>query len=130
MRHAAVFAQQNDMKASARLLADAVKDFAAAPGKNYEILTHAYKTLGNTYIALTSYVQAADAFSKALHFSEGDRLKANLGFLLGDAYQKGNILPKAREAFAQVADTYDSVWARLAQQRLSTLDLAQTVSNS
>ncbi len=130
MRHAEVFAQQNDLKASARLLADAVKDFAAAPGKNYEILTDAYKTLGNTYIGLTSYVQAADAFSKALNFSEGDRLKANLGFLLGDAYQKGNILPKAREAFEQVADTYDSVWARLAQQRLSTLDLAQTVSNS
>ncbi len=130
LRHAEVFAQQNDLKAAAGILAAAVKDFAAAPGKNYEILTHAYKTLGNTYIGLTSYVQAADAFSKALNFSEGDRLKANLGFLLGDAYQKGNILPKAREAFEQVADTDDSVWARMAQQRLTTLDLAQTVSNS
>ena len=130
LRHAEVFVQQNDLKTAARLLSAAVKDFAAAPGKNYEILTHAYKTLGNTYIGLTAYVQAADAFSKALNFSEGDRLKANLGFLLGDAFQKGNILPKAREAFEQVADTYDSVWARLARQRLTTLELAQTVSNS
>ena len=65
-----------------------------------------------------------------MNFSEGDRLKANLGFLLGDAYQKGNILPKAREAFEQVADRYNSVWARLARQRLTTLDLARTVSNS
>jgi tetratricopeptide (TPR) repeat protein len=130
LRHAEVFAQQNDLTAAARLLAAAVKDFAAAPGKNYEILTHAYKTLGNTYISLTSYVQAADAFSKALDFSDGERLKANLGFLLGDAYQKGNILPKARAAFEQVADTYDSVWARLARQRLTTLELARTVSNS
>jgi len=130
LRHAEVFAQQNDLNTAAGMLAAAVKDFAAAPGKNYDILTHAYKDLGNTYIGLASYVQAADAFSKALHFSEGDRLKANLGFLLGDAFQKGNILPKARQAFEQVADTYDSVWARLARQRLTTLDLAQTVSNS
>ena len=130
LQHAQVFAQQDDLKTAAGLMANAVKDFAAAPGKNYEILTLAYKTLGNTYVSLFSYVQAADAFAKALSFSEGDRLKANLGFLLGDAFQKGNILPKAREAFEQVADTYDSVWARLARQRLTTLDLAQTVSNS
>jgi tetratricopeptide (TPR) repeat protein len=130
LRHAAVFAAQKDLKKAAELRASAVKAFAAAPGKNYEILAKAYKTLGDTYISLTSYVQAADAFSKALDFSEGDRLKANLGFLLGDAYQKGNILPKARAAFEQVADTYDSVWARLARQRLTTLDLAQTITNS
>ncbi len=130
LRHAAVFAAQNDLEKAAELRVAAVKAFAAAPGKNYEILAKAYKTLGNTYINLTSYVQAADAFSKALDFSEGDRLKANLGFLLGDAYQKGNVLPKARAAFEQVADTYDSVWARLARQRLTTLDLAQTITNS
>jgi len=130
LRHARVFAQQDDLKTAAGLQAAAVKDFAAASGKNYDILTQAYKTLGNTYVGLSSYVQAADAFAKALNFSEGNRLKANLGFLLGDAYQKGNILPKAREAFEQVADRYDSVWARLARQRLTTLDLARTVSNS
>jgi len=130
LRHAAVFEAQKDLTRTAELRVAAVKAFAAAPGKNYEILARAYKTLGNTYISLTSYVQAADAFSKALDFSEGDRLKANLGFLLGDAYQKGNVLPKARAAFEQVADTYDSVWARLARQRLTTLDLAQTITNS
>jgi tetratricopeptide (TPR) repeat protein len=107
-----------------------VKDFAAAPGANYDILAVAYKTLGNTYLSLESYVQAADAFSKALNFSEGNRAKANLGFLLGDAYQKGNSIKKAKEAFEQVAGNSDSVWARLARQRLTTLELAETVINS
>ena len=75
-------------------------------------------------------MQAADAFAKALDFSEGDRAKANIGFLLGDAYQKGNVLDKAKETFELVAQSYDSVWARLAQQRLSTLDLAGEMINS
>ncbi len=47
-----------------------------------------------------------------------------------ESYQKGNILPKAKKAYQQVAQTYDSVWARLAQQRLNTLELAESVQNS
>lgn len=130
LMHSRVFEIQSDLKTAAGLRDRAVKDFAAAPGKNYEILTDAYKSLGNTYISLKSYVRAADAFSKALQFSEGDRAKANLGFLLGDAYQKGNILTKAKAAFEEVATAYDSVWARMARQRLDNLELAETVKNS
>ena len=128
--HSNVYEKKKDLKAASSLRAQAVKDFAAAPGNNYEVLTQAYKTLGNTYLSLRSYVHAADAFSKALSFSEGDRAKANLGFLLGDAYQKGHIIEKAKIAFKQVEESYDSVWARLARQRLSTLELAETVINS
>ncbi len=130
IRHSNIYEKLNDLKAASKLRAQAVKDFAAAPGKNYDILADAYKLLGNTYLSLESYVQAADAFSKALNFSEGDRAKANLGFLLGDAYQKGNIIQKAKEVFEQVATNSDSVWARLARQRLSTLELAETMINS
>jgi len=130
IQHSNIYEKLKDLKAASKLRAQAVKDFAAAPGKNYDILAGAYKTLGNTYLSLESYVQAADAFSKALNFSEGDRAKANLGFLLGDAYQKGNIIKKAKEVFEQVAGNNDSVWARLARQRLSTLELAETMINS
>ena len=130
MAHANVYEKKGDSKGAAGLRERAVKAYAQAPGKNYQILTNSYKTLGNTYLELKSYVQAADAFSKALSFSEGERAKANIGFLLGDAYQKGNVLDKAKETFEQVANSYDSVWARLAQQRLSTLDLAGKMINS
>ncbi len=127
MHHSDVFEKKGDIKGAARLRELSVKEYASSPGKNYEILAVSYKTLGSTYLRLKSYVQAADAFSKALSFSEGERAKANIGFLLGDAYQRGNIMDKAKEAFEQVAGNYDSVWARLAQQRLSTLDLAENM---
>ncbi|MCP4718181.1 MAG: tetratricopeptide repeat protein [Desulfobacteraceae bacterium] len=130
IQHSNISEKQKDLKTASKLRIRAVKDFAAAPGTNYDILTDAYKTLGNTYLGLESYVQAADAFSKALSFSTGNRAKANLGFLLGDAYQKGNIIKKAKEAFEQVAGNNDSVWARLARQRLTTLELAEIVINS
>lgn len=128
--HSTVYEKKKDLKTASRLLAQAVKDFAAAPGSNYMVQAEAYKTLGNIYLSLRSYIQAADSFSKALSFSEGDRAKANIGFLLGDAYQKGNVIEKAKTAFKQVEESYDSVWARLARQRLSTLELAETVINS
>ncbi len=130
LQQADLYERQKDLKTASNLRAGAVKDFAAASGTNYDILAAAYKTLGNTYLSLESYVQAADAFLKAMNFSEGNRAKANLGFLLGDAYQKGNIIKKAKEAFEQVAGNNDSVWARLARQRLTTLELAETVINS
>ena len=130
MLRADVYQKTSDLKTASGLQARAVKMFAASPGENYEILAGAYKTLGSTYLEMKSYVQAANAFAKALDFSEGDRAKSNIGFLLGDAYQKGNVLDKAKETFEQVAQSYDSVWARLARQRLSTMGLAEKIINS
>ncbi len=130
MRRSNVFEKKGDMETASNLREKAVKEMALASGENYEALTHAYKELGRTYAFLKHYVRSADAYLKALSFSEDDQEKANLGFLLGDAYQKGNIIPKARQAFQQVVTSYDSVWARLAQQRLNTLDLAEAVQNS
>ncbi len=128
--HSNVYVQKGDMKTALKLRENAVKELALASGENYEILTKAYKELGKTYISLKKYVKSADAFSKALSFSKDDKEKSNLGFLIGDAFQKGNILSQAKLAFKQVVDSYDSIWARMAQQRLSTLELAQTAQKS
>ncbi len=130
LSHSSVYEKKGDMKTASDLREEAVKEIALASGENYELLTEAYKQLGQSYIALKNYVKAADSYQKALNLSNNDQEKANLGFLLGDAYQKGNIILKAKEAFEQVVASYDSVWARLAQQRLNTLELAETVQNS
>ncbi len=130
MLHSAVYEKKDDMKTASLLYEKAVKELALATGENYGILTVAYKELGRIYNALTLHTKAADAYEKALSFSDDNGEKANLGFLLGDAYQKGNILPKAKQAYQQVTQNYDSVWARLAQQRLNTLELANIVQNS
>ncbi len=128
--HSNVFEKKGDLEATARYRVRAAKDFASAKGENYAILADVYKALGNSYLGLHQYVKAADAFSKALTFSDSERMKANVGFLLGDAYQKGNIIEKAKEAFETVATTYDSVWARLARQRLTTIELSEAVKNT
>ncbi|OGR51743.1 MAG: hypothetical protein A3J80_13235, partial [Desulfobacula sp. RIFOXYB2_FULL_45_6] len=112
--HSTVHEKKGDMKTASDLLEEAVKEIALASGENYELLTEAYKELGQSYIAIKNYIKAADSYQKALTLSANDLEKANLGFLLGDAYQKGNIIPKAKEAFKQVVASYDSVWARLA----------------
>jgi len=128
--HSTVYENKGDMKTASDLREEAVKEIALASGENYEVLTEAYKELGQSYIAIKNFIKAADSYQKALNLSKDDQEKASLGFLLGDAYQKGNLIPKAKEAFKQVIGSYDSVWARLAQQRLNTLELAETVSNS
>lgn len=130
MAHAMVYEDKDDFKTASRLREKAVREIALASGENYDILASAYKELGRTYIVLKQYVKSAEAYDKALNFSKDEREKANLGFLLGDAYQKGNILSKAKEAYQKVVDSYDSVWARMAQQRLDTLELAQTLENT
>jgi tetratricopeptide (TPR) repeat protein len=130
LSHSSVYEKKGDMKTASDLREEAVKEIALASGENYELLTEAYKQLGQSYIVLKNYAKAADSYQKALNLSNNDQEKANLGFLLGDAYQKGNIILKAKEAFEQVVASYDSVWARLAQQRLNTLELAETIQNS
>ncbi len=128
--HSNVYEKQSDMKTAAKFQENAIKELALASGENYEILTKAHKQLGQTYIYLKQYIKSADSYRKALSFSQDNKEKANIGFLVGDAYQKGNILPKAKKAFKQVVETYDSIWARMAQQRLSTLELVQMAQNS
>ncbi len=118
------------MKTAAKFRERAIKELALASGENYEILAKAHKQLGNTYVDLKQYIKSVDSYLKASSFSRDNEEKANLGFLVGDAYQKGNILPKAKTAFKQVVEAYDSIWARMAQQRLSTLELAQMAQNS
>jgi len=128
--HSNVYEKKSDMKTAAEFRENAIKELALASGENYEILTKAYKQLGQTYMYLKQYIKSADSYLKALSFSQDNKEKANLGFLVGDAYQKGNILPKAKKAFKQVVEAYDSIWARMAQQRLSTFELTQMAQNS
>ena len=114
----------------AETLTAAVNDIASASGENYGPLFRAHRDLGDAYIEQKLFVKAADSYSKALKFSDTRSQEANLKFMLADAYQKSNALKEARDIFREVADRFDSVWGRLAAQRLSTLELAQDVKKS
>ncbi len=127
---AQVSEKANELSKAVRYRRMGIEHIAAAPGTHYPLLAKAYKDLGAVQARARAYIHAAEAYARALDFSQEEEGKDNIGFLLGDAYQKGNIVTKAREAFEQVARNYDSVWARLAKQRLETLSLAQGLTNS
>ena len=112
------------------VLANAIEDIASTPGKHYNLLSTIYRTMGNAYLKQHVYVRAAESFSLAIKFSESDTKTANLEFMMGDAYQKANVLKEAEKVFKSIVQQDDSVWARLAEQRLSTLALAENAKSS
>lgn len=128
--HSNVSEKKKDMETAAGLREKAVTEISLAAGENYGVLARAHKQLGKAYMDLRKYVKAADSFSKALKLSKDEDQRANLGFLVGDSYQKGNILAEAKKAFEQVTQSSDSIWARMAQQRLNILELSADVQNS
>ncbi|SLM29266.1 TPR repeat family protein [Desulfamplus magnetovallimortis] len=130
-REAEVYRQEKKWDKVAELLERAVVDYASAPGENYDLISEAYKTLGKAYLEKKTFVKAAEAFTMALKFSDdAGRPGSDITFMLGDAYQKANAIDKAKEAFEKIAEDDDSIWSRLARERLSTLTLAETLSNS
>ncbi|MCK5098658.1 MAG: tetratricopeptide repeat protein, partial [Desulfobacteraceae bacterium] len=112
------------------VLANAVEDISSAPGKHYKSLSSIYRAMGNAYLKQNVYVRAAESFSMAIKFAESDTRTANLKFMMGDAYQKANVLNEAKKVFQNIVKQDDSVWARLAEQRLSTLALAENAKSS
>ena len=108
----------------------ALNDFNLASGTNYEVISSAYRSLGESYMNQRQYVNAGDAFSMAIKFSGENSSSPDLGFMMGDAYEKANIIKKAKQAFEKVASGDDSIWSRLAKERLLTLKLALEVKKS
>ncbi|MBF0204571.1 MAG: tetratricopeptide repeat protein [Desulfamplus sp.] len=130
-REAQIYQKLNEWKKVTDLFEKAVKEYASATGKNYDLISGAYKSLGKSYLEQKLFIKAADAFNMALKISDTAGLNSvDIVFMLGDAYQKANAIEKAKEAFEKVAGTDDSIWARLAKERLTTLALAEKVSSS
>lgn len=130
-KKAEVYQKLNDWKKVSELLEKAVTEYASATGKNYELISGAYKSLGKSYLEQKLFVKAVDAFEMALKISDsGGYSSIDIVFMIGDAYQKANVLEKAKEAFEKVSASDDSIWSRLAKERLTTLSLAEKVSSS
>ncbi|MBF0469591.1 MAG: tetratricopeptide repeat protein, partial [Desulfamplus sp.] len=130
-REAEVYQKLDEWNKVSGLFEKAITEYASATGKNYDLISGAYKSLGKAYIEQKSYVKSAEAFTMALKMSDSaGYTSVDIVFMLGDAYQKANAIEKAKEAFEKVAGTDDSIWARLAKERLATLALAEKVSSS
>jgi len=125
-----VYKAQNDWPRVSDILIMAAKEFSLAPGTNYQLISNIHTQIGESYLEQKLYLKAADAFVMALKLGDRKEPRADIGFMLGDAYQKANILKKARAEFEKIASMDDSIWSKLAKERLVTLDLAQKAENS
>ena len=131
MQHAKIYKKQENWPKVSELITQTINEFASAPGENYELLAKAHRELGQSYVNQKAYGSAVDAFALAVKFSsDGGSNASDIEFMLGDAYQKANNLDKAKETFEKVVGADDSIWGRLAKERLSTIDLAEKVSSS
>ena len=124
------FKAQKEWPQVSTQLVQAAREFGLAPGSNYDLLASTHIKIGESYLEQRLYVKAAQAFVTALKFAGGEQKRVDVGFMLGDAYQKANALTKARETFEKIVSLDDSIWVRLAKERLATLDLAEKVKNS
>ena len=111
-------------------LVEAVKLLTLEPEKNKKKIFQAYKKMGDVYFAYNAYVKAAEAFSSATRYTALNEDVANMQFLTGNAYEKGKIIEKAVNAFNEVVLTGDSFWGSIAQERLQSIELAKTLSNT
>ena len=125
-----LYEKQNEWAKVTFVLANAVEDVASSADKHYKHLAAIYRSMGDAYIKQHVYVRAAESFSMAVKLSEADKETAYLKFMMGDAYQKANVIEEAKKVFNNIVKQDDSVWARLAEQRLSTLALAENAKNS
>jgi TolA-binding protein len=130
VKKAEVYEREKKWADAASTLIQAAEEIAASSETHYRDLADTYQKLGRSYVEQALYVKGAEAFILALKFSGKVEKRADISFAIGDAYQKANVLKKARKAFERVAASDDSVWARLARERLSTIELAQKMRNS
>ncbi|MCK5312385.1 MAG: tetratricopeptide repeat protein, partial [Desulfobacteraceae bacterium] len=125
-----LYEKQKEWSKVTYVLANSIEDIASTSDKHYKRLSAIYRSMGNAYLKQHVYVRAAESFSLAIKFSESDEGTSNLKFMMGDAYQKANVLKEAKKVFKNIVQQDDSVWARLAEQRLSTLALAENAKKS
>ena len=95
--HSNVYEKKSDMRTAAGFRENAIKELALASGENYEILSKAYKQLGQTYMYLKQYIKSADSYLKAFSFSQDNKEKAILDSWLEMHTKKGIFFQKPKK---------------------------------
>ncbi|OQY13465.1 MAG: hypothetical protein B6I31_01055 [Desulfobacteraceae bacterium 4572_19] len=119
-----------EYKKAVQELINSIDLLASEPEKYKKGIFKAYKNMGDAYLAYNAYVKAAQAFSTAVGYADPVETAANMQFLTGDAYEKGDILEKAVAAFNEVVSTGDSFWGAIARERLRSIELSEKLSKT
>ncbi len=106
------------------LLISAINLMAPAPDVSNGQLSGAHRSLGESYLTLSLFPEAVDAFDMALKFASESRPPALL-FLLADANIKAQQHTAAREVLTEIIASGDAFWARMAREQLRTIALGE-----
>jgi uncharacterized protein HemY len=104
------------------LLVRAVNQMASVPEMSNSQLSKVYRRLGESYMKLSLFKEASDAFDMALKFSGQSRPPALL-FQLAESNVKAQQPDTARMVLAEIIESSDAFWARMAEEQLRTMAL-------
>ncbi len=107
----------------------AINLLAESKEHRFSDLKNSYQLLGETYLSLSAYDKAVDAFTMALKFTESQR-PPGLLFSLADSYQKALLPERARAVLTEILGSGDEFWARVAKEELNTMALSDRLSKS
>ncbi len=126
------YSHLGNYKKCSAVLVQAINILVSIPEDHYHTISYAYKNLGETYMKLNAYSKASDAFTMAIKFTVGkeDENYADIRFLLGESYRKGNALNDAEKAYRDVIATGDSFWGKLAEEKLHGLKIIDKLNKT
>ena len=104
-------------------LIDAINLLVDAKAPEFERVKGAYQMLGDTYLAISDFDMAVDAYTMALKFSEEQR-PPGLLFSLAESYTMARAPEQARRILTEILGSGDEFWARVAQEKMNSLTLA------
>lgn len=104
-------------------LIKAINVMASSEASNDQLM-QAYTDLGESYMKLSAYEKARDAFTMALNFSEGSRPPALL-YRLAESNLESQHPEAARMVLFEVANAGDVFWARMAKEQLRSIELKE-----
>ncbi|MBW1697436.1 MAG: tetratricopeptide repeat protein [Deltaproteobacteria bacterium] len=119
---AEAYEKLGDYRSSTRRRIKAIDLMAAVPETPPDLISEAYRDLGESYLRINAYLKAADAFLMAIKFS-GKTQPPDLQFLLGEAYERGEKVDEAAEIFKKLLESSDPFWARLAKEKLRGIQI-------
>jgi tetratricopeptide (TPR) repeat protein len=117
-----------DFKSAARLLSEVATSLSSVTDKNTDLLFDVYQQLGETYMKMRSYADAANTFEKILKNS-GKEEPPSLLVQLGEAYQKAGQSDLSKKIYTQVLALEDEFWKNVARERLQAIKLEGKINS-
>ncbi len=110
------------------ILIKAINLMVSSPEVSNEQLMKAHRRLGESYMKLSDFDKAGEAFTMALKFSGGNRPPALL-FLLAESDLKAQNPEAARTVLSEMLNCGDAFWVRMAKEKLQSIALDEKMKD-